>query len=239
MKKLRVIFILVGVLLFFINIKTIYAATNPQKYMVHDQLHLLTSSEKQAVIQQNQQWLHDRNKPQIWVYTLRKKPTDIENLGENLLTKIARETTIKNGDYDWETEVDSKTQKWNINVSILVAYPGRGIQIKLIKSEDLMGAVSDFQNWRLHQNLSTKIANKDIAFQYFNRFVPFINKHVANVKTMKPGISWGDIWAIILTPVVFWLLIKFIRWWHNTPTSGGSDDSNFDDGFILGRWLSH
>ncbi|KRK58996.1 hypothetical protein [Lentilactobacillus hilgardii] len=230
------IFLCMVISLFFINSSTAHAATYSKKYMIHDQLNLLKPSQKQQIIQQNQQWQHEGNKPQIWVYTLNRRPSDVGNLGEDLLTKIAKKATPKNGDYDWETKVDSKAQVWGIHVSLLVAYPGKGTQIKLIKSEDLDGATSDFQNWQLHRGLSTKIVNKNIAYQYFNRFSPFINKHIANVKTMKPGISWGDIWAVILTPMVLWLIIKLIRWLHNTPTSGGSGDSSFDDGYILGRW---
>ena len=61
--------------------------------MIHDQLHLLTTSQKQRIIRQNQRWQHEGNRPQIWVYTLKKRPADLEDLGEDLLIKVAQKAT--------------------------------------------------------------------------------------------------------------------------------------------------
>lgn len=237
MNLIKKILVIMFTAIFFIIIgSTAQAATNLQRFMIHDQLHLLTTSQKQRIIRQNRHWQHEGNHPQIWVYTLKKRPADLEDLGEDLLIRVAQKATPKDGDYDWETEVDTRAQTWGENISLLVAYPGHGTQVKLIKSEDLDSATSDFQDWQLHRDLPKRLADRSVVYQYFNRFTPFVNKHVANVKLIKPGITWGNIWAIVLLPIVIYLIIRFIRWLHNTPTSGGSDDSSFDDGYVVGKW---
>lgn len=235
--KQFLIIIFVAALLFVVGNCHVQAATNFQPYMIQDQLHLLTPAQKQKIILQNQRWEHKRNRPQLWVYTLKKRPADIEDLGDDLLRSIAKKVTSKNDDYDWETEIDTKTQELHRNISLLVAYPGKGTQVKVIKSDDLAAAASDFQDWQLHRGLSNRIAGEGVIYQYFSRFAPFVNKHVAGVKTINPGISWGTIITIIMIPIAILIIVLIIRWFYKLPPSGGDDDSSFDDGYVIGRWM--
>lgn len=254
MKKIiQAILLTTIIILSIILTATTTHAANLQPYMIHDQLHILTPAQKQQIIQQNEQWSHQRRHQQIWVYTFKQMPSTIkdglsdddstdeilDDVSTSILTKAVKSYTPADGDYDRETMVDQRLSFLTNQISILVVYPRNGGQRALfIKSGNLDDAVSDFQNWRMNLGLSKQIDSNAALMKYIHVYTPFINKHVANVVMIKEGISWSSIWEFIIAVLFIWGFIKVIRFIRHTPGSGGGDsDSSFDDGYVMGRWM--
>lgn len=225
--------------------------------VIQDQLHILSTSQRQRIIRVNQQWQQTRNQPAIWVYTLKQVPSDVSNdpafgtsdespitafqsFKEDVLRKNARYELPAQLDEDRQMAVLHQANRLEKRVSLIIVYPVKnGFRTILLPSDDLAKATSDLQSWRLNRRLPAKSGTGATVMAYFNRYQPFVSKHVATVKKIKPGLSWSEAGFILfLVIVISWLIIHKLRHPHSHlyfDTSGGN---SFSEGYFWG-WFDN
>ncbi|GEO66816.1 hypothetical protein [Levilactobacillus spicheri] len=218
--------------------------------VVHDGAHLLTPQQRTTIETTNQNWTTTRQRPQLWVYTYARlsdsalsgfdydQPfyTPGNDLVDRLFTRIAEEESGVTDPSDWA--VTSRVNRLHHRVSVIMVFPDHGWHTVITPSDDLLGSMSDLEQWWITQRLPNQQGTGRSAMTFFNRYSRFVGHHVANAKTIKPGMSADLLSFLILLPFMLWGLIHFIRNFHNiTFSSGPYDDYGAWNAYWFGRWM--
>jgi len=222
--------------------------------VIHDNAHLLTAQDRQTILETNQQWASSRHRPQLWVYTYAKLPAGglagfsysdpFDTAGNDLaesrfhhLAQAAADGTMSDGDAEYA--VAHRVQQLEQRVSVILVYPDNGWHTIIDPSDDLNQSLSDTQKWLITKHLPNKAGTGASAMAFFKRYRRHITHHVANVKTIKPGMG-SDFWGfIVMLPLLIWLAVKI---WdlikHPGPGGGGPyNDYSGWNSYQFGRWM--
>lgn len=193
--------------------------------VVHDQAGLLSRQQKQQIRQTNQAWAKTRQHPQLWVYTYRRLDSPLggfnyqdplDTPGNELADRILQQEATRQlagvtTDGDHQIAVTQRAAKLKKHISFILVYPDNGRHTVLAPSNDLHRSLSDINRTFLPRRLPNNVGTATSAMTFFNRYAPFINKHIAKTQTIKPGLSWGRLSFLVVLPFLLWGLYRFFR----------------------------
>ncbi|WP_204120568.1 MULTISPECIES: hypothetical protein [Levilactobacillus] len=193
--------------------------------VVRDQANLLSPQQKTEIRRINHQWAQTRHQPQLWVYTYSHLSTPLagfdyqdpfntagNELGDRVLHRLAQQQLAgKTTDGDHQIAVIQRQQRLQQRISFILVYPDNGWHTVIYPSEDLYHSVSNLNKTFLTWHLPNKVGTAASTMAVFNRYQPFISKHIAKVKTVKTGPTWDRVTFILFLPFLMWGLIKLFR----------------------------
>jgi hypothetical protein len=245
-------------LLTICGLSTIVHAQTSSQPVIQDQRHLLSAAQRQRIIEANQRWQRDRNQPAIWVYTLKRLPDAVTNdpafgtrnedavmsfrgFTEDVLQRNAHNEVPAHVNEDRQTAIAQQAGRDGQHVSFIIVYPAKSqLHTIFVPSDDVDTATSDLQTWLLNFRLPSKQGNGSSVMAYFDRYQPFITKHVATTSKIKPGPGWGKVtFWLFLAILIPWLVIRKLTHpgSHIDWSTAGND--NFGEGYFWGWFDSN
>lgn len=217
-----------------------FAATHVSP-VIDDQLHILTSAQKDQIMAENEKLSHKPTKQQIWFISTDKTPSDFDkfnspldletlhdssfsllNLQEatlDFVNDFTHEYTGLNEDSEDPGEQQAFEHVGDYVTIILVA-PNFKYSVMPIMSQDSRYHIGDLRDFIMTHQLNFKDDSQDNVMHTVNLVSSFLNTKATN-KDDNGGLTFGGLTWIAIGLVVLLGIVHYIRHRHDPHKPSG------------------